>query len=174
MKSLIATMLFILPAFAYFEKNCEKNDVVSIDVYVSKDRFEPRVIFLKEKDKVCLKVHAVDYNVAFSIEKHPVVVSVPSGKDSLTFFRVGKVGTYKVDCKGGCGLGVNPKIVVQSNEDYEKWQEEKYREKSEKYRKRIDQDFEQESYKKDKDFSQDKKEKNPYRNERYKSKYLEN
>ena len=136
----LAILLFSLNTNAftpYSDKECEKNNVITVNVSVSADTFEPRIIYLKENDKVCLKVKAIDYNVAFTIDKHPIYVSVRSNKESYTYFKVGKKGEYKITCKGGCALGVDAKLVVQSKEEYDKWEEEKYREQSDKYRKKY-------------------------------------
>lgn len=171
----IIQTIILMPIFTfafsfYGEKECEKNDVVSVDVFVSKDRLEPRIIYLKENDKVCLKVNSIDFNVSLSIEKHPVLITAKSGMTSFSFFKVKGPGTYKIDCKGGCALGVDAKIIVQSSADFDKWQEENYREKSEKYRKKIEEDSLQKKYLKEKDSFK----KNPYDKQKYKSKFLEN
>lgn len=173
---------FILLVFAYLnaeatfysEKECEKNNAVIIEVTVTKDRFEPRLIYLQEKDKVCMFVTAKDYPVSMVVEKMPVSLTARPGKREFTYFTVPKVGEFNIKCNGGCALGVKPKIIVQSKEQFEKFQEEKYREKSENYRKKVGSDQVQPKYLDENETyrNKNKKDKNPYDKERYKSKFL--
>lgn len=174
---MVITLGFSLKSMAfsnsYGEKQCDRNDAVRVDITVTKDRFEPRIIYLQEKDKVCLYVSAVDYPVSFSIDRHPVVVTVRPGKQSFTYFVVNKVGEYNIQCKGGCALGVKPKIIVQSKEEFEKFQEEKYREKSEKYRKKVGERQIQPKYNNENESHRRPKSSNPYDTQKYRSKFLD-
>lgn len=148
MKSLIilASLMFGSISLAYTERECAKNDVVVVNVSVSKDRFEPRIIYLQEGDKVCLYVTAIDYAVAFSIDRLPVAVNTRGGKTSFTYFTVPRAGEYAIKCRGGCALGVDAKVIVQTKAEFQKFQEKDYREKSEGYRKKVGDDQRQMKY----------------------------
>lgn len=152
MKFLMLTILTLFcsssMAFSSFydESECEKNNVVTIDVTITEDRFEPRIIYLQEKDKVCLFVKALDFPVSLTIDRLPVMVTAQTGKTAFAYFRVEGPGEYAIKCNGGCAEGVRPKIIVQTREEFEKFQEEKYREKSERYRKKVGDDQYQRHY----------------------------
>lgn len=133
----------------YGDKECETSDA-KVLISVTKDSFEPRLIYVKEGDKVCMKVEAIDYSVSMTIDSHPVMLSVaPSKKPATAYFRANKVGEFNIKCRGGCALGVQPKLIVQSKADFEKFQEEQYRKDSEKYRQRVQPRQIQRDYKSD-------------------------
>lgn len=141
MKLVILAIMFFtgLNAIAYTpysESECNKPNVVDVDISVSFDQFEPRIIYLKENDKVCFKVTAIDVNISMSLEKHPMLISARANKTTFTYLKIGKKGEYKFKCNG-CAYNVNPKVVVQSKEEFEKFDEEKLREESNTYRKKL-------------------------------------
>ena len=156
MKSLILIAAFFISiqAFAYTESECDKNDVVTVNVTVTKDRFEPRVIYLKERDKVCMFVTAVDYGVSFTVDRQPISVSVASGRTGFTYFTVPRSGEFSIRCHGGCALGVDAKIIVQPKAEFEKFENRDYREQAESYRKKVGNTQEPQPYHKDSDYRQ--------------------
>lgn len=118
---------------------CNESDS-EVDVYVSAEYFEPRIIYVKEGDKVCLKVIAVDEPISFTIDSYPVMLSArptANKKPTLAYFRATKVGEFRIRCKGGCAYKSEPKLVVQSKASFEKWEEEKYREEAQRSRMKV-------------------------------------
>lgn len=152
MKKTIITMILLFTNFlmAYTEEECEKNDVIKINMEVSFDQIEPRIIYLQEKDKVCLFVKAIDTNASLSIEKLPVTIYATERREGFQYFRVDKAGEHKITCRG-CGYKTEAKIVVQTREEFQKFDEEKYRKDSNKYRKQLKPKQEKSRYKSDLD-----------------------
>ena len=147
--TLLLTLFLSIQAHAFTyagDLECNRSDS-KIDVYVSKDRFEPRVIYVKENDKVCLKVHAVDYGASFTIDGYPAVLASvrANSPPRISYFTANKVGEFKINCKGGCALGVNAKLVVQSKESFEREEERKYRKDARDYRKNDPYNFDRRS-----------------------------
>lgn len=151
MKTIIIAILLISgQIWAYDSSDCEKNDVVRVNMEVTFDQIEPRVVYLQEKDKVCLFVKAIDTNAALSIDKLPVTIYATDRKEGFEYFRVDKAGEYKINCRG-CGYKTEAKIVVQTREEFQKFDEQKYREDSNKYRKQLKPKQENQKYKGDLD-----------------------
>jgi heme/copper-type cytochrome/quinol oxidase subunit 2 len=126
---------------SYTESNardCDMSDA-KIEVSVTRESFEPRIIYIQEGDKVCLTLRAIDTPVSMTIDSYPVMASTtPSvSKGALVLFRATKVGEFRIRCRGGCASKSEPKLVVQSKKDFQQFQDEKYREKAEKYRQRV-------------------------------------
>lgn len=119
----------------YGPKECEEADA-KVDIYASRDSFEPRVIYVKEKDRVCFVVHPVDTSVVITIEGYPsiYVTVLANAQAKMEYFRAEKVGEFKIKCRM-CGLRSNPKLIVESREKFEKDEERVYRRKSQDYRK---------------------------------------
>jgi len=134
-------------SFAYSEKDCERNDFVKVELTVSPEYIEPRVIYLQEGDKVCLFLKAVDTNVSINVDKLPISIYANPRKTGFEFFRATKVGEFALKCRG-CGYkSSNPRIIIQSREEFQKYEEEKYREDSSKFRKKLKTNQKEDKYK---------------------------
>lgn len=156
MKTLLAIFLFSASTYAYDSYNqrepsflkdtgakwtymtkedCKRSDA-KVEVNVGVEDMDPRIIYVRENDRVCMIVHSEDVRVSLSIEKYPVTVTVQRNKSEMVYFRANKVGEFNLICRS-CADGKNFKgarLVVQKQADFDKAQEEYLRKEAEEYR----------------------------------------
>ena len=128
------------------EKDCKTSDA-KVVLYVGVEEISPRIVYLRQGDKVCLIINAEETRVSLRIPKYPVFVTAQKNQSEMTYFKADKVGEFDIKCTG-CADGrefPGAKIIVQSKTEFDKFQEEDYRKDSEKYRKQYPKDRRDES-----------------------------
>jgi bifunctional DNA-binding transcriptional regulator/antitoxin component of YhaV-PrlF toxin-antitoxin module len=119
------------------KEDCKRSDA-QIVLKVGVEDMSPRMVYVREGDKVCLIVNSEEVRVSLSIEKYPVSVTVQRNKSEMTYFKANQIGEFKLICRG-CADGKNfngAKLVVESKESFDKAQEEYLRKEAEEYRQR--------------------------------------
>ena len=119
-------------------KDCKKSDA-KVEITVGVEQIDPRLIYVRQGDNVCMIVTSDDTRVSLTIDKHPVQVTVQRNQSEMVYFKVPKVGEFNLVCHG-CADGRNfpgAKIIVQPTADFDKYQEDQYRKDSERYRREV-------------------------------------
>lgn len=115
MKTLISFLLLIAPSLG-FAGTCSWYDQL-VEFNASIGRLEPSHVTVREGDRLCVRLTALDKSYNVMVQGFPVWLQASKSRSDEASFSVNKVGTFSVTCSG---CGAKASLVVLPKKDFDK------------------------------------------------------
>lgn len=115
MKALTLFLFLMSPVSAYAGVCSWYDQLIEYDASIG--RLEPQYVSIREGDRICVRLRAIDGGYGITIATMPVWLKATTKKTDEVSFIARKTGSYEVKCTG---CGTKSTLTVLSKTDYDK------------------------------------------------------